>query len=99
MQVIDLGNGYRLRRFDDLNWTLERFRRPSAARRSKSDEPRWFGTDRYFQTLGAGLAAAYEFALRDGEDATDLATAMLRAQGLHDDLMAVRTSLTEVRAI
>lgn len=94
MRVIDLGHGYRLRRLDDLNWVLQRFRRPTERKDLKDRSERWFDAGRYYTTLGHALADVYEMTLRDMDGAVSLGEAMAEARALHDDIMAVGARLS-----
>ena len=87
---IDLGGGYRLARFDARNWKLQQWREPSASREASDRSPRWFDTGNYFQSLGPALAFVLERRMRDeGEPDETLADAMVRAEGIRDELLAV----------
>lgn len=48
--TINLGDDYRLRPMDKLNWVLEQRRIPTG-NRAKSDKPKWYQTGNYFQRL------------------------------------------------
>lgn len=88
---IDLGGGYRLRRFDARNWKLQQWREPSAIRETTDRSPRWFDTGNFFQNLGPALAYVFERRMRDeGGPDEALADAMARARSIRDELMAVR---------
>ena len=91
-RTIDLGGGYRLRRFDARNWMLQQWKAPDPANgRAKTSEPSWRDTGNYFQSLGPALAFVLERRMRDeGGPDESLADAMARARSIRDELMAVR---------
>ena len=87
---IDLGGGYRLRRFDSRNWQLQQWRAPSESRRANDRSERWMDTGSYFQQLGPALEFVYEKRMREeGEQDESLRDAMERAGVIREELMAV----------
>ena len=91
-RTIDLGGGYRLRRFDARNWMLQQWKAPDPANgRAKTSEPSWRDTGNYFQRLGPALAHVFERRMRDeGGPDESLRDAMERVGVIRDELMAVR---------
>lgn len=86
---IDLGGGYRLRRFDSRNWALQQWRAPSESRKANDRSERWMDTGNYFQQLGPALAFVLEMRMRDeGEPDEPLRDAMERVGVVRDELMA-----------
>lgn len=91
-RTIDLGGGYRLRRFDARNWMLQQWREPDPSNgRAKTSEPSWRDTGNFFQSLGPALAFVFERRVRDeGAPDESLADAIDRVEAIRDELMAVR---------
>lgn len=90
-KTIRLCERYRLVVFDSRNWKLQEWRKPNASREAKDRSARWFDTGNYFQSLGPALAFVLERRMRDeGEPDETLADAMVRAEGIRDELLAVR---------
>ena len=85
-RTIRLNGRYRLRRYDALNWTLQRWREPDpSSARAKHAGPRWYDTGRYFQTLGAAVGWAMEDSLRSGERDQSLAEAVAEMRAFYDE--------------
>lgn len=90
-RTIDLGGGYRMRRFDSRNWMLQQWKAPDPSNgRAKSTDPSWRDTGNYFQRLGQALAFVFERRMREeGEPDESLRDAMERAEAIRDELAAV----------
>ena len=90
-KTIDLGGGYRLRRFDARNWMLQQWKAPDQSNgRAKTSEPSWRDTGNFFQRLGPALALVLEMRMRDeGEPDESLRDAMERVGVIRDELMEV----------
>lgn len=86
--IITMGR-HRLARYDKRNWRLEEFRSADAGNgRTRSTEPKWFGCDRYFQSLAQALRWVYEHDVLDDPGEYDLEGAIGRAEQIADGLAA-----------
>lgn len=72
--IINLGCGYRMRRLDARNWTLDQLRAPDPNHRfTKDTTPKWHRIESYFQSLDQGLRWCYEHELlKDSDDEVSL---------------------------
>lgn len=89
--IIKLGNGYRIRRFDSRNWTLDHFHAPNANNRfTKDTEPKWYRIKVYFSNLGYALRWCYEHDLLadQSQEELTLKEALDRAERIADGLTA-----------
>lgn len=86
--IINLGCGYRMRRLDARNWTLDQLRTPDPNHRfTKDTTPKWHRIESYFQSLDQGLRWCYEHELLKGTDAeVSLKEALDRAEALAREL-------------
>ena len=85
MKYINLGHGDRIKRRDDMNWELERLRPAGTVEafgRTHEVADKWKPMGKYFQRLDTAVSAAYELALRDGDEAVDLGDALALAEGI-----------------
>lgn len=86
--IITMGR-HRLTRYDKRNWQLQEFRSADENNgRTRSTEPKWFGRDRYFQSLAQALRWVYEHDVLDDPGEYDLAGALDRAEQIADELAA-----------
>ena len=85
--TINLGDDYRLRPMDKLNWVLEQRRIPTG-NRAKSDKPKWYQTGNYFQRLDAALSYVYDHKLIEVEGEYDLFDAIKQAEKIAYELTA-----------
>ncbi len=82
---INLGCGYRMRRLDARNWTLDHLHAPDPSHHFTKDlTPRWHRIEKYFQSLDQGLRWCYENELLNGsgDDEVSLKEALDRAEAL-----------------
>lgn len=80
---------HRLARYDKRNWQLQEFCSADENNgRTRSTEPKWFGCDRYFQSLAQALRLVYEHEVLDDPGEYDLAGALDRAEQIADELAA-----------
>ena len=86
--IINLGCGYRMRRLDARNWTLDQLRAPDPSHRfTKDTTPKWHRIESYFQSLDQGLRWCYEHELlKDTDDEVSLKEALDRAETLAREL-------------
>lgn len=86
--IINLGCGYRMRRLDARNWTLDQLRAPDPNHRfTKDTTPKWHRIESYFQSLDQGLRWCYEHELlKDSDDEISLKEALDRAEALAREL-------------
>lgn len=87
--IINIGNDYRIRRYDARNWTLDQFKAPNPNNRfTKGTDPRWVHVGVYFGTLDSALRWAYEHALLadKSEEELDLKEALDRAESVAEGL-------------
>lgn len=99
MNYIHLGCGYRLHRLDSMNWELEHWHASNGSNNPalNTGEEKWHRCGRYYQSLGAALAAVYELTLRDDDGASvDLEQALDRADGIKRELMDATVDLRKV---
>lgn len=90
-KVIDLGGGYRLAVRDERNWKLQHWHVAASNNGSGGSAAKWHDAGNYFQRLAPALAFVFELRTRDeGAQDESLADAMVRAQSIRDELMAVR---------
>ena len=87
--IINIGDDYRIRRYDARNWTLDQFKAPDPTTRcTKGTDPRWVHIGVYFGTLDAALRWAYEHALLAdrSEEELGLKEALGRAEAIAEGL-------------
>ena len=87
--IINIGDDYRIRRYDARNWTLDQFKAPDPNNRfTKGTDPRWVHIGVYFGTLDAALRWAYEHALLAdrSEEELSLKEALDRAEAIAEGL-------------
>lgn len=86
--TINIGDNYRLRRFDRLSWVLEerRVKRTRGGGEDGEEEPRWFSAGRYFTRLDAAVRCVYEWRLLEDDGEYDLFEAIRRAEAIAHEL-------------
>lgn len=87
--MINLGCGYRIRRFDARNWTIDQLRAPDPSSHfTKGTAPKWHHLGVYFGTLDYGLRWCYEHELLASDPAAELSLmeAMDRAEQIAEGL-------------
>lgn len=88
--------GYRLVRYDRLNWGLEEYRAPDPNNhQTRSPEPKWMPTGHYFSRIGAGVSWLLEHEMLEDGGEYDLAGAVARFEQIATDLRSHVDAATE----